>query len=343
MTDIRETSSSTQTDAHTTLDLDELNQSWTEYWSSGVLHSCACAYQGNYAGEIAALWQGLFAELPDGAVIADLGTGNGPIPLLAKQVAGERAVHFNIHGVDLASIDPATRVKDDRYAGITFHPDTSMTELPFADKSVDCVTGQYSLEYAPIGQAVVEILRVLRPGGVACFVIHDRDSLVLQTTSEQLETCAFLFEASDFFPQAHALCDLLANAGTPAQRAALANDPSAQEVRRRFNHASSSLTERITRLDTPDILQVAMGMTGAAIDQIAAEPVTAIHAQLDACEASLRGERLRLQALDRVAMDASQIGALRAMFEQAGSTKVEIGTIEHAPGQSLGYSLVVHA
>ncbi len=148
-------------------------EAWTRLWRAGALHSCGCAFRDNYEGATADFWRGRFAALDDGARVVDLGTGNGAILLLAREVAAARGVRFALDGVDLADIDPAALPgAEDRYAGIRFHPRTSMAALPFADRSVDLVCGQYALEYAPFAPAAAEIARVLAPGGRIAFVLR---------------------------------------------------------------------------------------------------------------------------------------------------------------------------
>lgn len=316
---------------------------WSRYWGSGILHSCACAFRGNYEGATARFWSEVFAGLDDASVVVDVGTGNGAIPLLARAAAGERGIAFDIHGVDLAAIDPPATAPSDpaRYAGIRFHPRTSMTDLPWVTGAVDCLTGQYALEYAPRDAATAEVARVLAPGGRAAFVIHSRDSLILATTADQLASCRLLFEDSGFFEHAQALCGLLAAASTPEARRQLGANPKADAARRRFNRAAQRLSERVARAHTPDLLQVAMGAAGEALREAPGWGATRTAAFLARHEADLRDEWQRLRDLDAAALDGEGITALAQRFAELGLTRSQLGRIEHAPGRQLGWTLVV--
>lgn len=316
---------------------------WSRYWGSGVLHSCACAFRGNYEGATAHFWRELFGGLHEGALVVDIGTGNGAIPLLASAAANERGIRFDIHGVDLAAIDPPATAPADplRYAGIRFHPRTSMTTLPWADGEVDCLTGQYALEYAPREAATAESARVLGPDGRAAFVIHSRDSLILATTADQLASCRLLFDESGFFQHAQALCGLLAQASTPEARRRLGANPRADAARRRFNRAAQQLSERVAHARTPDLLQVAMGAASQALREAAGWGALRTEAFLAGHEADLRDERQRLLDLDAAALDEGGIRALVQRFAECGLGCARIGRIEHAPGRPLGWTLVV--
>src|SRR5690606_6934747 len=120
--------------------------------------------------------------------------GNGPLLLLARERAAARGVGLELHGVDLADIDPVHAIVDGErlYAGIRFHPRTSACELPFADGEVDMLCSQFGFEYAPREQAVAELLRVARPRARIALVVHSDDSIVARASVEQRKGCAFL-------------------------------------------------------------------------------------------------------------------------------------------------------
>lgn len=321
--------------------LPESSDIWTRYWQGGVLHSCGCAFAGNYEGAIADFWRARFAALPSPAVLVDVGTGNGALPLLARELARERSAAWQIHGVDLADIDPPARSDDrERYAGVQFHPRTSVTALPFADGSVDLVTGQYALEYTPIETAVAEIARVLDRGRTAAFVLHSADSVVLAAAPPQLDNARLLLEDSEFFHHARTLAAMLAAAPTPQARQRLAADPRAEAARRRFNRATTLLSQRIAESGIPDLLQTALGQTGAALQRAHLLGPQKTLAYLDSCEQALRDEALRLRDLVAAALDPQAAEALRRRFLKAGFNSAELGRLEHAPGQPMGWILV---
>jgi len=137
---------------------------------SGRLTICAPVYpvSGGYALDEA--WQGFFHQLPADAAVLDVGTGNGALALLARETLGPFA---EVHGVDVAEIDPTTFVSSEEgLQSITFHPGVAMEQLPFDDDVFNAVVGQYALEYSDTARSVVEVLRVLKGDGRFRFLVH---------------------------------------------------------------------------------------------------------------------------------------------------------------------------
>ena len=72
---------------------------WSRLWRRGTLHSCATGIAGNYDGEILAFWRRQFQALQSGARVIDVGSGNGPLLLLAAALRRERS-DGEPHGLD---------------------------------------------------------------------------------------------------------------------------------------------------------------------------------------------------------------------------------------------------
>jgi SAM-dependent methyltransferase len=316
---------------------------WGRDWRAGPLHSCACAFSGNYQGATAAFWERQFALLPEDSVVVDVGTGNGAIPLLAKSVASSKAIRLDIHGIDLADIDPVAAAGDGggRYTGIRFHPRTSLTALPFADGSVDMVSGQFAIEYAPLDAAVAEVARVLGRRGRAAFVLHSRDSVIVSTTAEQLESCRLILDETDFYGGARALAGLLANARSPEQRQALAADARADSARRLLNQSAQAISDRAAMVATPDLLRSAITQVTDALRAAPAWGEARCRHYLQGCEAALRDERQRLLDLDAAALSRADAERLLQRFCQLGFADGALAPLEHAPGLLMGWTLCV--
>ena len=65
-------------------------ESWSRYWASGALHSCAGSFDGNYAGSLRAFWNEVFSSLPP-AVLAKL------VVEVALQPAGLVVDELTVH------------------------------------------------------------------------------------------------------------------------------------------------------------------------------------------------------------------------------------------------------
>ena len=126
---------------------------WESYYRGGALVSCPMGLEPGYTGEVRDAWVTFFATLPDGARVLDIGTGNGAVALIAKETAATLGRSFEIHGVDLARVDPVRHVPNGAtlLAGIEFHPGVPAEQLPFEANGFDAVSGQYALEWGLVG------------------------------------------------------------------------------------------------------------------------------------------------------------------------------------------------
>lgn len=105
------------------------------------------------------------ARLRPGMKVLDLGSGTGYPALLAAQTVGSSG---RVIGLDLAEQMVAAAERKAKRLGLTTvtFRQGDVTRLPFEDRSFDAVTSRFCLMFLPdIPQAVIDIARVLRPGG----------------------------------------------------------------------------------------------------------------------------------------------------------------------------------
>ncbi len=72
---------------------------WAAYYRGGALVSCPVNAGLNYDQDVRDAWVRFFSSLPDGARILDIGTGNGAVALIAKEMAAERSRELHVTGV----------------------------------------------------------------------------------------------------------------------------------------------------------------------------------------------------------------------------------------------------
>ena len=113
-----------------------------------------------------------FAELPEGARILDLATGNGAIAVLAVE-AGKG---FAVTGADLAAVEPSAFVTQNRAEldQITFLASTPAEALPLPDASIDAIVSQYGVEYSDLSRSLPEAVRVLAPAAACASPVTPR-------------------------------------------------------------------------------------------------------------------------------------------------------------------------
>lgn len=194
---------------------------WETYYRGGALVSCPTNTEPNYSKEVREAWVSFFAGLPDGARILDVGCGNGPVALIAKETAIDLARTFQIDAVDLARIDPVRCIPNGEtlFEGIRFHSGVSTENLPFNTSCMDAVCGQYIIEYTDVSRTLGEIARVLRPGGACQFILHHADSIVVRNAQESLRQANFALDEAKVLRLFRRYCEKLDRSPARAESA----------------------------------------------------------------------------------------------------------------------------
>jgi SAM-dependent methyltransferase len=303
--------------------------SWDRYWAQGTLHSCTNAFGGNYEGPILEHWRSWFQALGDGSRVVDIGTGNGAIAAIAMAVSRDRSAGFEVHGVDLAAIDPMGSVPGaaELLAGIQFHPSTSAADLPFDAASIDAMTGQFALEYTPVEDVIEELVRVLAPGGRAAFMVHHSSSVVLETTRADLEHSVQVLSKRGVLAAADRMLG------------GLDRPEGADRDRLAFNRAAAQMSEAISGTRFPDLLQSVLGHLGQILERIHALPTAELRREVRILREEVEANRVRLLDLSRAAMDGPAMQALTESMERHGLVAATPSLIRHDPQRLMGWWL----
>lgn len=324
---------------HGIMDLKTTAEVWSRYWRGGSVNSCAGDFPENYTGTIADFWNRQFESVGDNALIADLGTGNGAVLLLASEFARCHGLQFNLHGIDASDTDPSVAADAGGvYRGIRFHVRTSITELPFADRSVALVCSQFGIEYADWSRAVAEVARVLNASGSLAFVMHSTDSRVHESTIDQLDNFESL-NSSGLLGYARTMIPLLAHAKTDAGREFLLSSTDAETTRIAINNASRQIVERIEQSLVPATLARTLERVIAVL-RFAQEgkPKLATDA-LNALESDLRDESYRHAHLHQVALAPGALDDATTTLKELGFVDVSLAPIDQPSGVRYGWSL----
>lgn len=303
---------------------------WTHLWRSGALHSCGHGLQDNYDAEIARFWQQRFSTLPEGARVVDLGTGNGPLLLMARAQRPD----LELHGVDLARIDPAASCRQD-YGSIRFHPGCDMADLPFPAHSVDLFISQYGFEYGPHPLTEQGLLDKLRTGGGIALILHATDSTVSRNTAHQLAAAGQLARTGLFEAAAALSGKLLV---TPAaSRGRLASDPEAEQLRQRFNQAAGQALELMQRHPDASLLGEAIDCIRHAL-QMATQGDQRAIAVLTQGRERAHSHARRLEDFQQAVLGDTQIEAIAATL-RSGHLRCSVRPLQYK-GQVMGRCLL---
>jgi ubiquinone/menaquinone biosynthesis C-methylase UbiE len=175
---------------------------WSEYWSQGYLTSFGQDIKNNYTGKLKNSWLDFRSTLHNNVSILDIGTGNGA---LLELIQNQDNLSFNCTGIDSAQINE----KVSKQISGNFISNVKAEELPFDDAEFDVVISQFALEYSDLNKSIIELFRVLKPGGRFQFVCHEQDSDIVKPNVQILD--AALRVEQNVLPTLTCLVDCLVN------------------------------------------------------------------------------------------------------------------------------------
>ncbi|RUO36973.1 hypothetical protein CWE13_09010 [Aliidiomarina shirensis] len=190
---------------------------WSNHWllSRTVSSFSEGEVAQTYANDVSNFWSQNLAFLGKEAVIVDVGSGNGAAALMISEWAKKNGKKWQVHGVDIATINPVKSLSEKpeiskQLESITFHSETDMQKLPFADNSVDCVVSQFGFEYGESEAALVEALRVLKPGGKIVALAQHKKSQLVKEAGQGAEIFQHILNTTPLFLQADLMLRLAA-------------------------------------------------------------------------------------------------------------------------------------
>lgn len=295
---------------------------WSKFWRDDNLSACALD-DDTTDGLLQQEWRSFFNSLNDKARILDLGTGNGALAVMAvsaetEEVGDSRS--FDVHGCDLAAIEPGlyvkSRAKD--LAQIQFHAETAMEKLPFGDETYDAVCGQYALEYSNVSESVPELMRVLRSGGSLQFLLHDAAGALQQRNQLQWQQAQTLLQSELFAGTRDMLAAVVAGES--------ASQPGTLEEGMRAIAGLKDIMDQLAKTLSDDIDRVLPERVFAAISRLAPlrhrHDVPQLLSLVDDIEQRLRAQSARLRAMLDAALDVDSLQQLLALFTSARALDV---------------------
>jgi len=275
---------------------------WADFWAGQPKSGGGCLPQGlrqiDAAQRVA--WEAFARELPKGARVLDLATGDGAV---LKKLQGARR-DLKLTGVDSSNVLPQSPV------GMTLRAGIAMERLPFAAASFDAVTSQFGYEYGDTAAIGREAARVLRPGGRIQFLIHRRDGPILAHNPPRRDALLWALAPEGHFAKARRFIQArsFAPIATPA---AFAQAPIEAGQLFPGQSAGSEFLQAV--------LETLVRGRGA--------PVQESLEVMDELERKARNEIGRIESLDRAARDALQIEQLVEELRAAGFAMRNPGAI----------------
>ncbi|MEZ0472330.1 class I SAM-dependent methyltransferase [Luteimonas salinilitoris] len=309
---------------------------WETYYRGGAIATCPTAPDGGYDLEVRQAWVEFFSTLADGARILDVGTGNGVVALIASETASATGRHWEIHGTDLAQIDPPRHVPDGarRFAGITFHAGVATERLPFEAQGFDAVSGHYALEYTDTAAALAEIRRVLKPGSEAQFIMHHADSALVHSARLSLRESEFVLKRTKIYRRLHRLVTMeQVTPGTTERVTA--------ELRAAIQALKQAL-QQARQAGAGQVLSVALDAVQKLLVARREMKPQAAGLEVDRAEAELHASARRLNDLIAHARNETDMAAIEQQAATAGFTRIERLPQFHDGSNLVGWQLLLH-
>jgi SAM-dependent methyltransferase len=301
---------------------------WESYYRGGGIAACPTGRNLNYTLELHDVWTEFFRGVADAARLLDIGTGNGAISLIARQTADSLGRTYEIHGADLAHINPSRDVADGArlFAGITFHPGVAAEKLPFKAESFSAVSGQYALEYTDTRQSLAQVLRVLKPGAAAQFVMHHAGSIIVDRAHASLRQADDVLLNTKVYRKLRRFLDAELRSRIAA-RSAWEDLATALSALRLSGQAEADrLVIDITLDAVPKLLDSRSSLSRAALDR-----------EIDSVENELRNSVRRLHDLVAAASTDCAMAEYAQRAHSLGFIDVTYGPMYHARRALVGW------
>lgn len=308
---------------------------WDRFWKAGRGACCAAGGSPSLSEDLQQPWRLFFGSLQESDKVLDLCTGNGAVLLVALDCAEQNGVSVELHGVDAASIEPRADVPalSDRLARITFHARTEITALPFEDATFDCVTSQYGIEYAPLPEASIEIMRVLRPGGRGQFVLHAAEGVTVEYARRELADIAELLQDTGIFPAAREA--LRRVCGVERGPAASDEIEAARNAHDTFHECLTALGARWQERTAAEVFRETGAILQHTFRNRRSFPLDVLLDKIRETEESVELHRDRLQALTAAATTSRDCQQIRQRFIELGCGEACVEALHDTAGEHL--------
>ncbi|HEV2112483.1 MAG TPA: methyltransferase domain-containing protein [Gammaproteobacteria bacterium] len=302
---------------------------WSSYWRGPRL-VCSLAGPGiGYPQALVDVWREFFGSLPSGARLLDVATGNGAVAIMANDTAKSLKRRFEIHASDQADINPSIHLRGTELStdGIVFHARTPAERTGFPDAHFDVITGQFALEYTDIAASVAEMGRILRPGGLARFILHMRDSGIYLQTRRQLADIHLAIDELQILRKAREMMRLayaFENSGN--SDAALLSD--ARQAREAYMRAARVMDNTMPSVAYKELFIAILQMVAYHWEHRAESPFEQFTSRMDEMQAEIALAEKRHAAMCDHALDTVQIEELKVRFVKCGFAVPSVDKLE---------------
>ena len=196
-----------------------MQQSWSDYWKSGVKTSFGRDLAANYQGILKENWQSLWDEAKHGVQVLDIGCGNGALTELCFNALCGAGLSSRVIGIDYSDIltfELRQTTVDGNFQHLQLKSNQDFTIYADELGQFDWLISQFGFEYAPRQAALLKTAQLLKQYGQFRFVCHFSDSVFIHENSRQLAMNDFI-SSSDAVAKLKAMINATAMVKTPQQ------------------------------------------------------------------------------------------------------------------------------
>lgn len=300
---------------------------WAAYWRKGTITTFHGRFAGNYDGAVRDYWHGLLSELPAGAAILDLATGNGALALLAQRHSAREGLGHKVTGIDYADIDPPKQFTGKAFArhlrAIDFRGGVRLEDTGLDAASFDLAISQFGFEYGEPEPSAREVARVLKPKAATfAAMLHHADSAIIRQAKDGLAQIAACVKSglAGAVRDLHKHLDRLASRGDdPAQ------DSRAMDLRTNINRILAGLQQEGARYQDPNqlVFYVENSMSTFNPQVTAGKPLAEKLAMLQLVTTETDAYRQRMRDLISAALTDTDLEAMKRRLQSHGFTTQE--------------------
>ena len=286
-------------------------KAWGDFWANntgGNANGCLPERWAAIEDVQRGAWLSFIADLPQGAHILDLATGDGRV--LRWMLEGRS--DLVLQGIDLAPELPAAP------EGTTTQGGVPMEKLPFDDGTFDAVVSQFGFEYGDVEKAAAEISRVLEPEGRVGLMVHRGDGPILEHNKTRQDAIHWALEEKNVGGT------VIRALNTPG-----AGVPVAAQVAAAFAKlGAANFGANSPAWEIPEAIRRACQMAPGGDIQPILDTVSAITAQAE-------NEMGRISSLARACATADDRATLVGAFEAHGHTLSGTDAVAEPSGRAL--------
>lgn len=300
---------------------------WSRYWERGTVTTFHGRFEGNYDGTVKEYWHERFADLPAGAHVVDLATGNGALALLAQRFSARHELDLRITGIDYADIDPARQFTGKAFArhlrAIDFRGGARLEDTGLDTGAFDLAISQFGFEYGEPEPSAREVARVLKPASATfAAMLHHAESAIIRQAKDGLAQIAACVKSglAGAVRDLHKHLDRLATRGEdPVQ------DSRAVDLRANVNRILAELQQEGGRYQDPNqlVFYVENSMSTFNPQVTAGKPLADKLAMLQHVTNETDAYRQRMRDLISSALTDADIEAMKRRIQSHGFTTEE--------------------